>query len=361
MAVNEEESERNLLHDVPRPTGANTVLASLAAALQASGEDISYEFLMGVSSRAFRLQFCWCPSAPHSHCGFNTFDPAIKAIGYESKDYMLACWEQETRKCREATEDELNEARDAVRASIESGMPVLLNSHECSLIAGHESPSDKNPTGWLQRPGPLGPPPTDDEPYTMPVEQIPWCITTIKRSASKPPDRMESIVWSLKKAVENAHADKIGLYSTGFAAYDRWIRELADLRPVIGESQEYLDKYDSDESAPFGVQVGNAWCYESLHDARKQAAAYLRSIAGDFGEAAAEHLRAAADEYDAVVHELIDGLKCFTHLAPYPWMEDIKWDNEKRAEQAERLKKALPHERKAIDHIAVALKEEGLF
>jgi len=63
--------DRRIIENVPRPKGANTVLASLASALITAGEDITYELLMGVSGRAFRLQFNWCPSAPHSHCGFN--------------------------------------------------------------------------------------------------------------------------------------------------------------------------------------------------------------------------------------------------------------------------------------------------
>lgn len=355
MAVDSMNDQSRVIENVPQPKGANTVLASLASVMRTAGEDITYEFLMGVSSHAFRLQFCWCPSAPHSHCGFNTFEPALRATGYEVKDYPLAVWEPSTRKQREPTDEELAAAREAVKASIDAGMPVLINSEECAVLAGYEPISEENPTGWLRRPGPL-PPYGPDQPYVLAVKRIPWCITTVSKGASAPPDRRESIVWSLEKAVENAHTEKLGLYSMGFAAWERWIRELADFRPVIGETQEHLDKYDTDESAPFELQLGNAWCYESLIDARKQAAGYLRSIASEFTDAAATHLRAAADEYDRVVEPLIEGLGCFTDVAPYPWMKDLKWTDEERANQAERLRKGLPHERKAIEEIEAALK-----
>ena len=83
------EGGRVLIENVPLPRGLNSVLACLAAALQANGEDVTYEYLMGISSRAFRLQVSWCPSAPHSHCGFNTFEPALRAAGYDRDEEQM--------------------------------------------------------------------------------------------------------------------------------------------------------------------------------------------------------------------------------------------------------------------------------
>lgn len=51
------------------PPRHNSVCATLSEALRAAGEDYSYEYLMGVSAAAFRVQMMtpgWCPSAPHS-------------------------------------------------------------------------------------------------------------------------------------------------------------------------------------------------------------------------------------------------------------------------------------------------------
>ncbi|NQT88121.1 hypothetical protein HQ560_15245, partial [bacterium] len=216
---------RRILEDAPAPKGTNTVLASLAAALQANGGAATYEQLMGVSSRAFRLQFNWCPSAPHSHCGFNTFEPALRATGYATQDYPLAVWEPETRQQREATDAELAAARQAVQASIDAGMPVLFGSEECGLLVGYEPLSEANPTGWLARPGPLGPPPMDDAPTVRPVEKLPWGVSILRKAGEAPEFRV-SVLWSLRTAVENARKPTQGGYAMGFAAWERWIREL---------------------------------------------------------------------------------------------------------------------------------------
>ena len=153
-------SERKVIENVPQPRGANTMIACLTAAVQSQGEDITYDELMGLSSRAFRLQFCWCPSAPHACCGFNTYEPALKAVGYSATSLALACWSPETRRQETATDEQIAAARAAVKASIDGGMPVMCSrSGEGSLIVGYQHPDATNATGWLRRPGPL---PEDD-------------------------------------------------------------------------------------------------------------------------------------------------------------------------------------------------------
>lgn len=348
-------NQRVVIENVPAPAGTNSVLAALTSVLKARGEDVTYERLMGVSGQAFRLQFSWCPSAPHSYCGFDTFTPALRATGYEAKRYPLAVWEPETRKQRTATEEELAAVRAAVRDSLAAGVPVLLDSEESAVIVGCEPVSEANPTGWLRLPGPL-PPPAKDAPYVSPVKRLPWEVRTVRKSASASPASRESVVWSLQTAVQNARTEKVGGYAMGFAAWDRWIRELGDIRPIIGKTQEILDKYDTKEEAPFSVQLGNAWCYDGLIDARRCAAGYLRSVADGFGKDGAAHLLAAAEAYDNVVKALTEGASCSTLVAPYPWMEKEKWDNARRAGQAGRMTRALPFEKTAIAEIEKALK-----
>lgn len=354
-----DERQRIVIENVPAPMGTNSVLASLTSVLRARGEDVTYEHLMGVSGQAFRLQFNWCPSAPHAHCGFETFTPALRATGYEATRHPLAVWEAETRKQRTATEEELAVAREAVKGSLIGGVPVLIDSEESAVVVGCEPVSEANPTGWLRRPGPL-PPPAKDAPYVSAVKRMPWELRTIRKSASTAPSRRESVLWSLRTAMQNARTEAYGGYSMGFAAWERWIRELGDIRPIIGKTQEILDKYDTKEEAPFGVQLGNAWCYDGLIDGRRCAAGYLRSVAGGFGKDASAHLLAAAEEYDNVVKALTEGAACSTLIAPYPWMEKEKWDNARRADQASRMVRALAHERTAITEVEKALKAEGV-
>jgi hypothetical protein len=337
----------------------NSTLACLNAALQTDCKAVNYDYLMGISSHAFRLQFNWCPSAPHAQCGFDTFEPALRATGFESRTYPLAAWEADTRKQRKPTDVELKVARNAVMESIDAGIPVLCSSEECGVLAGYESVSADNPTGLLRRPGPLGPPPAHDAPYVDVLKELPWGVCVLRESGQEP-DRRQSIIWSLRTGVCNARKSEQDSYAMGFAAWKVWIRELGDLRPIIGRSQQHLDKFDTDESAPFEIQLGNAWCYDSLIDARRCAAGYLRSVSGTLGGEASEHCEAAANSYDEVLAALMQGVDCPTRIAPYPWMEDQAWTQDRRNDQADRLRAALEHEETAIADLDRALGAAGV-
>jgi hypothetical protein len=51
----------------------SSVHAAQAAVIAAVGEDVSYEYLLGVSGLAFRMQVSkggLCPSTPRSFCGY---------------------------------------------------------------------------------------------------------------------------------------------------------------------------------------------------------------------------------------------------------------------------------------------------
>ena len=151
--------QRRIIENVQSPQGLNSVLASLTSVLRAAGEDVTYEYLMGVSSRAFRLQFSWCPSAPHSFIGFNTFEPALKAVGYEAT-FLAGAFHHKDPK-REVSQQDTAATRDAVKASLDAGAPVLFGSEEAGVLVGYEPVSPENPTGWLRCSGPLGPPPKE--------------------------------------------------------------------------------------------------------------------------------------------------------------------------------------------------------
>ena len=344
------------LEGVPRPQGANSVLAVLAAALVSQGEDVTYEYLMGVSSRAFRLQFSWCPSAPHSFIGFNTMDPALKAVGYDSAPYPVTEFEGGGEE--KPGPKELEAAREAVKHSIDAGVPVLLESEEESLLVGYEPPGEGT-TGWLRRPGPIGLPPAEDEPYLVAVKHLYWGIRILTKSAAAAPPRRESILWSLKTAVQNAHRPDLNGLPMGFAAWEKWIAELRDFASVQASIKAALaarGRPCSDKDVFSNLCLGNAWCYESLYDARSCAPKYLRSIADECGPDAADHLRQAASHYEALAKGLTP--ECFTKIAPYPWMIDgdpERWSEKLRLRQAGLLESALVHERAAIAEIEKAL------
>ncbi|HUW81463.1 MAG TPA: M56 family metallopeptidase [Phycisphaerae bacterium] len=335
---------------VPAQQGKNSVLAAMTSILQAAGEDVTYEYLMGVSSRAFRLQFNWCPSAPHSACGFNTFEPAMKAMGWAWTNYPMCNIGKRT-----VTTAEIATARQAVERSIDSGLACTFGSEEAGVVVGYE-PATQVVPGLLRR--------TDrPTPYHAPVKKYPWGVTVYRKRTEPAPSRRESILWSLMTAVTNAHTEKFdpGNYTSGFAAWERWIGELSGQKKVHWQADQddpgKIVRIDQlDEGAYFSACLGNAWCYESLIDARQAAAKYLRSIVEEFSPEAGAHLTAAADHYEKVA----DTLKPTAKHARYPWQlkGQENWTEAMRQAQTAALKDALAFERQAVAEIQGALDAE---
>ncbi len=331
--------------------GKNSVLAAMTSILQTAGEDVTYEYLMGVSSRAFRLQFNWCPSAPHSACGFNTFKPAMKAMGWAWTNYPTCNIGKQ-----KVTAAEVAAARQAVEHSIDSGLPCTFGSEEEGVLVGYELATEEAP-GLLRR--------TDrPTPYHAPVKKYPWGVTVFRKSSEPAPSRRESILWSLTTAVKNAHTEKFDPgYTSGFAAWERWIAELSGEKKVHWKAEQddpgkivRIDELNEDEK--FIACLGNAWCYESLIDARRAAAKYLRSIVDEFSPEAGVHLTAAADHYEKVVY----ALKPAARHARKPWQfkGQENWTESMRQAQTTALKDALAFERQAVAEIQAALTAEGV-
>src|SRR5437773_4430942 len=64
----------------------NSNIAVLALISEALGDDVDYDFLMGATCAAFRIQVFkdqLCPSSPHANCGFKCIDRAPAAWGRE--------------------------------------------------------------------------------------------------------------------------------------------------------------------------------------------------------------------------------------------------------------------------------------
>lgn len=345
------EGNRVVIQDVPRPFQSCSSLSVLAALLQHRGEDVSYTYLMGASSRAFRFQFSWCPSAPHAYIGFNTFKPALKAMGYE-QTRLAGQFVFTDDGHREANDDDQAKTRAAVKTAIDAGQTVMFGSEEDGLLVGYEPITKENPTGWLCRPGPLGGPPKPDEPYVQPIKKMPWGLSALEKTG-EPIPRREAVLWAIKTAVSNAERSTVEgkALKTGFAAWQMWIDELPTFDRVVECTRAELEKAGRKDDPSFELQLGNAWCYENLHFARFEAAKYLREIAGDMPEPARPHLAKAADAYGQIVKALVPEGECFTEIAPYPWMskdQNKPWSEDMRVRQAGLLRDALEHERAAV-------------
>lgn len=107
----------------------NTVFKSLAIAFQASGVNMDYVDLMGISAAAFRLQVGrnLCPSSPHPHLGFSCANLAQESVGYVLCNYE---WDPRDPKT-------VDRAKEAVVTSVDGGRPALTDDEATGLAVGY--------------------------------------------------------------------------------------------------------------------------------------------------------------------------------------------------------------------------------
>lgn len=307
-----------------------TFIGALTVAMRAIGEEVTYDYLMGVSGAAFRLQFHqpnWDNSSADVLSGFDHAVSALEALGYS------ADWHR-------ADEDELEsveKTREAIIRSIDKGYPVvaqnLLVAMDWGIITGYQEGGKEflGRTYWDQKEG-----------YSQ-AENWPWCVL-IFGEKGKPLDRRESLLRSLEIAVELATTERFGNYTSGFAAYEQW-------------SEDLIDDSKFEKKQLRGMACCNGWCYFSLEDARRAAARYLRDSAEELDTGSAIHLSKTADLYEDVLAKLEEGRKYVFDLGR--WENGEPWTQEIRQAQSAVLKEALALERKAIDELKAVLKTAG--
>ncbi|MBI2939085.1 MAG: hypothetical protein HYY04_01500 [Chloroflexi bacterium] len=319
---------------------ANSVMGALAAALRAVGEDVPYEYLMGASGAAFRIQVYQdglCPSSPNANCGFNAKLAVGQALSYEVAWTDVPAGTPDENAGTGRTIDRAA-LRQTVVDSIERGLPVLFDHKECGLAVGCE----RGVEGFLSRSFWD----TTDE-YGHTGERWPWAVGIIRGRKAEAPDRSRVVRRSLELAVELARTPRFTAYASGFAAWDHWVTLLVD-----DARFEAMDPTARD-----GEMLGNAWIYESLIDARSAAATYLTAIAAEVAPDARSHLLAAVSLYRQLAAEVL-AKPSPTAIAPYPWTlaEGQRWTADIRRAQVERLREARELDRQAVAAIERALK-----
>jgi len=307
----------------------NSVIACMAVAAQTIGDDIPFDYLMGLSAASFKLQFDWHVSAPHANVGFNSSLMAYKALGYE------VTW----KDIRKNDETHMKALRKGIIESIDRGIPVLYNREESSLIVGYiDGGEDFLILPWSS----IGMWKTGDE-YLKMEDRWPWGIELIRPKAQKP-RRMISIVASLRAALEIANTPiyrneidgKSSDLPSGFHAYETWIEQVAD------------DMFVEQNIGPWQWQ-GNWWTYGNLQINRDSASRYLRMIAPEFPEEHRHYLLAAADRYESVSRLLKKGKDPLPPAWATPNAQTAHlWTKEMRQAQADVLRGALSLEREAI-------------
>ena len=313
-------------HEMP-----NSVMAAHAMAMKIMGEDISYVYLMGTSGSAFRLQLHkkWCPSSPHSFCGFETVRGAMAALPYKVQPYEV----------KKDDVENVKKTRQAVIDSINRGWPCVYGSEEDGLILGYQSSGQE----WLCN-HPYKPNVWRPKEYSV-EKDWPWGVGVYTEKKEPPPDRRKCAIETIKLAIKLANTDQAGDYFCGYNAWETWINRLRDDELFAKTDQESLRT----------MMHGNAWIYENLIDARKCAAEYLDNIRGEF-EGAADHIAKAASLYRG----LADKLRAGRGNAPFPHQHGGKpWSQEMRHAQANVLEEGLALERQAIAEIQKALEVLG--
>lgn len=306
----------------------NTFIGSLTVAMRSLGEDVTYDYLMGVSGAAFRFHFAtpeWCPSSPDATCGFNCADPALAALGYDIR-FIHAL----------EGSPEAPALLQAVARSIDTGRPVLAIDlkvvPDWGVITGYEDGGQKLLCRTYYDKG---------ENYAV-ADKWPWVVAIIGEKR-EPLPRAEALRRSLEVAVETAHSESYGEYASGFAAFERWIAELEDDARFE----------NADPSAEFAYDHINAWIYYSLMHSREKAARYLRDVLAEFPTDAAEHLMHAADNYEEIALKLEKNRQ----YAPFKWElpEGGSWDAGMRQAEVLVLQDVLELERRAVEELTEAL------
>jgi len=304
----------------------NTTMAAFSLALQAAGENLTYEYLMGVSGSAFRFQLAddWCETSTISACGYNTESNALNAIPYEVAFY-------------DAQEDDaegVKEIRRAVVDSINRGIPVIYRIEEDGLIIGYDNGGEAffcvHPQERLTPRG------------IFVEKRWPWCIFVLGKKKVSKQNLQQYDQQALQLAVDLFRKNKEeGMPLCGELAWMTWIDELQN-DSLFKRGAKWLK---------------NWWLYISLLSARKCAAIYLKTIADKFPDTVSDGLLRAAEMYETMTTEIL--VPPSPEVAPCPLKTSRayapEWPRECRHRQADILKRALDLERKAIGEIEKAL------
>jgi len=301
-----------------------TFFGALNACLRHLGEQVSYEYLMGVSGAAFATRFRkdWSPSSADPTVTPDHAKTAMEAVGY-SYDWIGSG---------------MPDAGQLVMDSVGAGVPVvgmqLSGYPDWGLIVGYTRGGDT----WVCRTYH-----DKGSAYWETMRLSPSMLLLGEKG--KAPGMSASVRRSIELAVQFGKGEKKPSdprYEAGPGAFDAWIAALQspELAQTTGKQLET-------------IQHINAWLYGCLIDARTAGVTYLRWAAKLLKDDAGKSAGEAADLYDEEVEALTDARE----FAPYPSQNepDRKWTSEMRAKQIEALKAALDKEKEAIAALEKAM------
>jgi hypothetical protein len=298
-------------------------IGALTVAARTMGRNVTYDYVMGVSGAAFKVQMHtpeWCPSAGDPTCGFDCCSLARRSLGFVGESLANKG-------------DDAVEIRRRIAESIDSGRPALaidmVQAAEWGVITGYRGEELLCRTYF-----------DESEEYAT-AQKWPWLVLLLS-DAPLPPTPDEVLRETLSAAVEMAVTPAFGAYATGFAAYRRWADDLAggsiSARP---------------EEAQRSLMFINAYVYDLLFEARGSATRFLRDMAEVHAPEVGGHLLKAAEGYDRVVQALLSG----EGYVGRHWQMNAAplWTEETRKDEAETIHRAMEEEERAVNELRKAL------
>lgn len=304
-----------------------STLATMALVSERSEDRTDYDYLMGASGAAFRVQMSLgqlCPSSSHAICGFNCAELALAAWGSQ------ATWFDTS----DGHEPERRAALAAVHESLTRGVPALHEYEESSLIVGLGD--DGTPL--------LRPYAARTDGY-QPMTQWPFkvAVASPKVEVADPRSVLRD---SLRVAIQLFDTPQVNRYSCGRQAYEHWSALLRDdaAHAAAGERERFF------------ARLGNAHTFAGLIDARSAAVNYLQGMASACDDAVAPTLLAAADEYADLERSCAEQR---IELAPYPreLPPGSVWSAQQRHALADRLSEVATRDAAAVDTLRRALSQ----
>jgi hypothetical protein len=319
---------------------ASSVHGAQSRICEAVGDSLTYEQLVCYGGLAFRVQVheTMCPSAGHPCCGFSCIENSNRALPWNTRFYDSFPWGP-PKADRAAFE---REVCDAIKQSIDRGVPVHYGSEEDGLIIGY---ADEGRRWWCVHPYHKrgGECFWHDQGESFAGGKWPWGISvwTEPKAANERPSARESTLAGLKQATEMWRTEKREAYFVGEAAYVHWLKWLEDV-----DAGRIAD--------PKAGMQGNGWCFDMLIQCRRVAAAWLNEVSTSFDGDTRRALLSASELYQQVVRACTKDLANPWELAPGPGRAD-DWTSTMRQSQIERLEQARQHDAAATSAIEKAL------
>lgn len=234
------------------------------------GESYSPAYIQGVSGAAFRVAGI-CPCAPTCSCMMWTSD-LIRLLGYEIREYNLSA----------DPPVPVEELIQAVREEIDAGRPALVwhafTNYEWDVVCGY----DEEKGAFLGRGSYTGLDDYASESWYRGVRAAEVCPAF---GAITIGSRISAFDASAAEAAAIREAVRHGLETNEPAAGSSW---------TMLQGIQCYRRWADDFAKPGKDRgAGDAYCYGIYSFTHEAAAAFLREIAGKYGDASAHLLGAA--------------------------------------------------------------------